>query len=174
MRPILISAVLGLALTGSAIAQDAAYTTDQIVTWGEEEISNLGKTRGICIGTAEECAPKPKREPRGLDMLVTFELNSAELTDEARENLAVFAEALNDERLATARFVVEGHTDARGSEDYNDTLSQERAASVKAYLTGLGVSDARLTAIGLGETQPRTADALDDENRRVELRLDVE
>lgn len=170
MRPNLFIAAVVATLASPVVAQDTPLKPDGVVEFMQQEIANLGKTRGICIGTAEECAPRP---PKGLDMLVTFELNSAELTPKARENLAVFAEALSDERLSNANFVVEGHTDARGSELYNDQLSQERAASVKAYLAELGVSDARLQAIGLGESKPRTADNLDPQNRRVELRVAV-
>ena len=171
MRHIAITTVVAAFCASMPVhAQDASLNPEGVVSFLQQEITELGKTRGICIGTAEECAP---REPKGLDMLVTFELDSAELTAEARENLAVFAEALNDERLATARFVVEGHTDARGSEGYNDSLSQARAASVKTFLTELGVSDERLRAIGLGETNPRVSDALAPENRRVELRVDL-
>jgi outer membrane protein OmpA-like peptidoglycan-associated protein len=171
MRPILLASMLLATVSGAALAQDSALTSEGVVEFMQQEIIDLGKTRGICVGTAEECAPRP---PKGLDMLVTFELNSADLTPDARENLSVFAEALNDDRLATARFVVEGHTDARGTDSLNDALSEARAASVKAYLTELGVSDERLTAIGLGKTQPRTADAFAPENRRVELRIDVQ
>ena len=45
---------------------------------------------------------------------------------------------------------------------------------MKSYLTELGVQEDRLTAMGLGETQPRTDDPLDPENRRVELRIDLQ
>lgn len=109
-----------------------------------------------------------------MDMLITFELDSSELTQQAKENLAIFAQALTDERLSRARFVVEGHTDGRGNEVYNLGLSKSRAASVKEYLTELGVPIERLTAIGLGENEPRTGDVLDPENRRVELRIDLQ
>lgn len=172
MRSLILSAAL-MALALPAAAQQAVFTPDGVVDFFQQDEARrakLGATRGLCVGTAEECDPKP----RGRDMLVTFELNSADLTPEARENLAIFAEALADERLADARFVVEGHTDARGSETFNADLSEARAASVKSYLAELGVSEERLRAIGLGESAPRTADGLDPENRRVELRIDIE
>lgn len=168
MTRTLISSVLALALSGPVMAQSAERLADDIVGFMLKEQS---KTRAICIGTESEC--EEKRKPTGLDMLVTFELNSADLTDEARENLAVFAEALTDERLAKINFLVEGHTDARGTDQLNAELSEERAASVKAYLSELGVPTDRLTALGLGKSQPRTDDALDPENRRVELRIDL-
>lgn len=168
MTKTLISSVLALALSGPLFAGDADRLADDIVGFMLKEQS---KTRAICIGTEAECAEK--RRPKGLDMLVTFELNSADLTAEAQESLAVFAEALKDTRLAQINFLVEGHTDARGTDTLNTSLSEARAASVKAYLTEVGVPQDRLKALGLGKNQPRTEDPLDPENRRVELRIDL-
>lgn len=168
MTRTLITSALVLAIATPLAAQDSARLADDIVGFMLVEQS---KTRAICIGTAEECAEK--RKPSGLDMLVTFELNSADLTQAAQENLAVFAEALTDARLSTISFLVEGHTDARGTDSLNDQLSEQRAAAVMAYLTELGVPEERLKALGYGKSQPRTDDALDPENRRVELRIDI-
>lgn len=135
--------------------------------------ADLGKARGICIGTAQECQ-QDQVQPRGFDMMINFELDSAELTDDALENLNVFANALQDQRLNAATFVVEGHTDASGTEAHNDDLASRRAASVKSFLLSSGVSPKRLTAIGLGESQPRTDDPFSAENRRVEMRLKLQ
>ena len=67
---------------------------------------------------------------------------------------------------------VAGHTDNRGSDEYNMILSQQRAETVRDYLIAQGVSGDRLTARGYGEEQP-IADNITDEgrlsNRRVEL-----
>lgn len=158
-----------LALGAPASAQQQ-YTTDELVDFFINSI-DMGATRGICIGTPQECAQPA--EPQGLDMRVSFELDSADLTPGARENLALFAQMMQDERLEIARFVVEGHTDARGGDGYNVDLSEARAESVRRFLTGLGVAPERLTAVGLGETRPRVDDGLDPENRRVELRIDL-
>src|SRR3546814_10773362 len=66
------------------------------------------------------------------------------------------------------------HTDSKGSDDYNQKLSESRAQSVMQYLGEHGVAADRMTAVGRGETQP-IADNDSDEgrelNRRVELRL---
>lgn len=148
----------------------SAYTPDQVVEFLIDSV-DLGAARAICIGTAQECAVEP---PRGLDMMVNFPLDSAELTDEARDSLRVFATALQDDRLRIARFIVEGHTDAIGAETYNQTLSERRAASVADYLTGLGVPAERLSALGHGQSMPRTDDPYDPTNRRVELRIDLQ
>ena len=144
---------------------------EDLVAFFEE--SMLGQTKGLCIGTEQECA-KANEKPEGRDMLVTFELGSAELTQEAKQSLTVFIQAMNDDRLSKVNFAVEGHTDGLGSEVFNDELSQARAASVKAFLVSRGVSAERLTAIGLGERQPRTANVYDPQNRRVELRVNIQ
>lgn len=173
MRNILGPALAGLVVAGGAGAQEQAppsYTVDQLVEFFVNS-ADLGATRGICIGTPQECAPP---EPEGLDMLVTFELDSAELTEEAKGYLGLFAQMMQDERLKIASFVVEGHTDARGTDAYNDELSQARAEAVRRHLIGLGVAPERLSSIGLGKMQPRKDDAFDPENRRVELRIDLE
>lgn len=169
MRTLLISSALVLA-TSVPVAAQSQYTTGQLVDFFVNSL-DMGASRGICIGTPQECAAPV--EPKGLDMLVTFELDSADLTAEAKDNLALFAQMMQDERLEIARFVVEGYTDARGGDDYNIDLSEARAASVKAFLTEQGVAPERLSAIGFGKTNPRMPDPLDPENRRVELRIDL-
>lgn len=105
---------------------------------------------------------------------VLFDFDQATLRPEADEVLAQAADALSstDEPLT-----VEGHTDAMGSDEYNDDLSLRRADAVVAALTEDGVT-AEMTAVGYGETRPiapNTTPAGDDDpagralNRRVEI-----
>ncbi|WP_052501566.1 OmpA family protein [Thiomicrospira microaerophila] len=74
----------------------------------------------------------------------------------------------------TRQLVVIGHTDNRGTADYNQGLSEKRALAVKNYMTGKGISAERITTKGKGFTQPiadnSTAQGRAD-NRRVELTL---
>ena len=73
-----------------------------------------------------------------------------------------------------SRFLIEGHTDSRGRDEYNLNLSNERAASVLNYLTGKGVSASRLESKGFGEAQPVASNdtaAGRQENRRVQLSI---
>ncbi|MEM6636295.1 MAG: OmpA family protein [Pseudomonadota bacterium] len=161
----------GAAAAQENIAQDG-YTIEELVDFYVNSVE-LGGQRGICIGTEQECAEPEESEPQGLDMLVTFELDSSDLTPDAQQNLEIFAQMMQDRRLQVANFVVEGHTDARGGENYNKRLSEARAVSVVNFLTQLGVGADRLTAVGLGTTKPRTGDGFDAENRRVEMRIDL-
>lgn len=108
--------------------------------------------------------------PSGYDLLVTFAMESAELTPQARENLDAFAGALRSPDLIGLRFSVEGYSDSSGAPAYNLRLSKARAAAVVAYLVGRGISPDRLIAHGFGETHPRLADPAAPGNRRVEAR----
>jgi outer membrane protein OmpA-like peptidoglycan-associated protein len=78
--------------------------------------------------------------------------------------------AMLSPELRSSRFVIEGHTDARGVQALNQRLSQERAEEVRLYLVALGVSPARLKAVGKGAAEPANPlDPLADENRRVRV-----
>jgi outer membrane protein OmpA-like peptidoglycan-associated protein len=105
------------------------------------------------------------------DLEVYFAYNSAEVLPEARTLLDNLGRALTDPRLADSGFVLVGHTDAKGSEGYNQSLSERRAAAVREYLMQtFNIDAARLTAYGRG----KTALKLPDEpfaamNRRVQV-----
>jgi len=103
---------------------------------------------------------------------VNFEFNKSSLTINAKTILDQVADALV--ARPDIKVEVDGHTDAKGSDSYNQQLSEKRAASVMRYLAGKGVEAARMTAVGFGETQP-VADNETDEgrelNRRVELKV---
>lgn len=132
-----------------------------------------GLTRAICAGTDSECAKAGKVEKVGsFDMLITFEIGSFELSAQAKENLREWAKALNGEKLKGAKFSIDGHTDARGSNTFNDGLSVRRADAVVRFLESLGVSRDRLIPTGYGEKNPRNKDdPFAAINRRVEATL---
>ncbi|HVL00362.1 MAG TPA: OmpA family protein, partial [Dongiaceae bacterium] len=70
------------------------------------------------------------------------------------------------------RIVITGHTDDRGSAEYNQTLSEKRVAGVQQYLKENGVDPARIQAKGRGESAPLTSNDTDigrQQNRRIEL-----
>jgi outer membrane protein OmpA-like peptidoglycan-associated protein len=135
--------------------------------------AKLGAERGLCIGTVQEC-DKNAPKPAGFDMLINFDLDSANLTEQARQNLDEFAKALHNDQLSGARFVVEGYTDARGSDAYNLGLSERRAQAVTEFLYEKGVTQDKVSAVGKGEANPRVADPLDAVNRRVEMRIELQ
>jgi peptidoglycan-associated lipoprotein len=83
---------------------------------------------------------------------VFFEYDKATLTDTARKQLSVNAEWIKSHPGSTIQ--IEGHTDERGSVEYNLSLGERRARSVKQYMASLGVENNRLTIISYGEEKP--------------------
>ncbi|RHW17096.1 OmpA family protein [Sphingomonas gilva] len=104
--------------------------------------------------------------------MLSFELNSAEMTAGAKDRAKVFAQALNTPELRNSRFLIEGHTDSVGGRAANRELSQRRAQSVADFLVAQGVDRSRLEVQGFGYDQPLPGKpASADENRRVEAAL---
>jgi outer membrane protein OmpA-like peptidoglycan-associated protein len=111
----------------------------------------LMKTRGIRLSGA--AAATAETSHPAVDLEVRFEFDSATLTPMAQAVLDNLATALTSD-LESYRFVLEGHTDAVGSDDYNLGLSQRRARAVQDSLHALyRIDPQRLTAVGRGEAQ---------------------
>jgi outer membrane protein OmpA-like peptidoglycan-associated protein len=103
---------------------------------------------------------------------VSFDVDSAAVKPAFQPTLAKVAEVLT--RYPDNRVTIVGHTDSTGSDAYNQSLSQRRAAAVLSELSQLGVPASRLQAIGHGESQPRASNdtaAGREQNRRVEILL---
>ena len=106
-----------------------------------------------------------------VDVQILFAFDSADILPEAKPALDELGKALSDEKLKGGTFLIAGHTDAKGSDEYNLALSQRRAAAVKLFLVETyRVDDSRLAVIGFGEEQLKNKDdPLADENRRVQI-----
>ena len=101
---------------------------------------------------------------------VLFATGRADLKSGGTTTLDKLVVFLNDYPNRTV--AIEGHTDDVGSLEMNQTLSQHRAAAVKTYLTQHGIQSLRLTATGMGETQPIADNSTESgrqQNRRVEI-----
>jgi outer membrane protein OmpA-like peptidoglycan-associated protein len=119
--------------------------------------------------TASTDAARPT--PSALSLPVQFGFDSADILPAARQQLDALADGIR--LLPEAKSVViEGHTDAVGSEQYNEQLSQRRAQAVKRYLVAIHrIDPARLHAVGMGEYAPLAGrDPFAPENRRVQFR----
>jgi OOP family OmpA-OmpF porin len=117
-----------------------------------------GRTRSIRLLADEPvalAAEAASAEPASaLSLPVHFEFDSAAILPAAREQLDALADGI---KLLppSRRIVIEGHTDASGSEQYNDQLSLRRAEAVKRYLVQHhGLEARRMQATGLGERHP--------------------
>ena len=130
------------------------------------------KTRQITVEERTEVVKliEDSKSPN-VDVQILFAFNSADILPEAKPSLDELGKALTDPKLTGGAFLIAGHTDAKGSDEYNLALSQRRAASVKAFLVETyKVDEGRLSVIGFGEEQLKNKeDPLADENRRVQI-----
>jgi outer membrane protein OmpA-like peptidoglycan-associated protein len=132
----------------------------------EGDIKHIGKSRSIDMSNLD-ATPKvnkkklkksintamQKANTKALSMQILFAYNSADLTQAAQDQLKPVGEALASEKLQNLSFVVEGHTDAIGGYDYNKSLSEERAASVKQFLVDMyHINPSRIQIIGKGKS----------------------
>jgi outer membrane protein OmpA-like peptidoglycan-associated protein len=103
---------------------------------------------------------------------INFERRSSKITDDSNIVVEEIAKILNDN--ATFKIEVSGHTDSRGSESLNKSISQNRASSVRDVLISLGIDKDRVNAVGYGEEFPIVKDdenGLSEINRRVEFNI---
>lgn len=103
---------------------------------------------------------------------VRFDTNKSTLTAAAKANLDKLVPVFQS--YADTDIVIYGYTDSTGSVEYNQTLSEQRAASVKAYLASKGLSVARFTIVGMGVADPIATNDTPEgrtQNRRVEFAI---
>jgi outer membrane protein OmpA-like peptidoglycan-associated protein len=140
-------------------------------------VSSANESLPILIGAIRVAKGGPDlydrldRDGRVATQGILFATNSASIRPESTPTLAEIARMLRDH--PELRLGIEGHTDTDGETAYNQTLSQQRAAAVKAYLVERHrIAEARLQAAGFGESRPAADNASPEgkqQNRRVEL-----
>ena len=99
---------------------------------------------------------------------VLFDFNKSNLTPASTRSVNELADILK--KYPDTDVLIEGHTDDKGSDDYNMTLSERRAQSVSSYLSGKNIASSRLRTVGYGEKQPVASNDTEEgrsQNRRV-------
>ena len=146
----------------------------------------VGGTVGAVIGhqmdqqakELEQNIPGAIVERVGEGIQVTFEsgllfdFDSDRVKPTAQANLKNLASSLS--KYPNSSLLIVGHTDSKGSDDYNMSLSQRRASAAAQYLVSQGVESGRLRTLGLGETEPKAANDSEANmalNRRVEVAI---
>jgi outer membrane protein OmpA-like peptidoglycan-associated protein len=121
----------------------------------------------LCPGMA---APKPAPVVEDLRVKVYFDLDKSIVKEEFHPRLnKAIAYA---KKYPKAEILLEGHTDKRAANDYNQALSDRRTKAVKAYITNGGIASSRFKTIGYGETRPNSLNDSESgmaENRRVDV-----
>ena len=127
-------------------------------------------TRSLSLGEREEVAQLAATKPK-IDLEINFDYNSAEINNASMQAVQELGKALTDPSLKGSTFVVAGHTDAIGGEEFNQGLSERRADTIKRYLTDkFGINGSELVTVGYGKTKPKDPKTpLDPTNRRVQV-----
>jgi outer membrane protein OmpA-like peptidoglycan-associated protein len=152
-------AILGAAIGGVAGSAIGAYMDKQAEEL-EEDLEGATVER---VGEGIKIT---------FDSGILFDVDKSNLTPDAQQNIRELAETLK--KYDDTNILVEGHTDATGSDSYNQSLSERRAQSVMDYATSIGVDRSRFQIKGYGESQPvasNDTEAGRRENRRVEVAI---
>jgi outer membrane protein OmpA-like peptidoglycan-associated protein len=200
LTAILSIVTVGTALSfgvGKALAGDNTITEDQIV----KALTPVKKplTRGLSIAPVEDAAKIAKetsfvRSIRGrttrslsnsereeiattiedkpnIDLEINFDYNSADISTKSLPAVQALGRALTNPDLKGSTFIVAGHTDAAGSESYNQELSERRADSIKHYLMdNYHIVSTDLVTVGYGKTKLKDpSQPLAEVNRRVQV-----
>jgi outer membrane protein OmpA-like peptidoglycan-associated protein len=152
--------LIGLVAAETVLAQEPS--TEDVVK-ALVPTKKLRGPRGLSV-EGEDKAPS-------IDLYIPFEFDSDKLKTEALLTLKRLGAALKDTRLKGYRFRIAGHTDAKGSAEYNQKLSERRAAAVRNYIVfQYDIEQARIETVGFGKTQlldPSNPE--DGVNRRVQI-----
>jgi outer membrane protein OmpA-like peptidoglycan-associated protein len=132
-----------------------------------------GPTRGLRVAPGATGPVQPLAPPPTISLSVQFATGSADLTSQAVRVLDSLGKALSDQSLAAYRFRIEGHTDTVGTHEYNQELSDRRAATVLDFLAAnFHVDRSRVQAVGMGEDHlliPTPDQTPEPRNRRVQV-----
>lgn len=140
---------------------------------GAGGIAATGKSLGL-EGALKELQAEVTAQEIKIDLSadVLFDFDKADLKPTAEGKLDHLLTVVDSK--PNSRIAIEGHTDLRGSDAYNQTLSQRRAESVRSWLVAHGIAAGRTSATGAGKSRPvrtGTTEADHQANRRVEIRI---
>lgn len=127
-------------------------------------------TRSLSSAEREEIATIVQDKPK-IDLEINFDYNSADISAKSLPSVQALGRALTNQDLKGSTFVVAGHTDAAGGEDYNQGLSERRADAIKRYLVDkYGINGADLVTVGYGKSKLKDpSHPMADVNRRVQV-----
>jgi outer membrane protein OmpA-like peptidoglycan-associated protein len=162
----------GKTTTGAVIGAAAGAGIGAVV--GHRRDKMAAEMREIENVEVQPSATDPEQLNLIVNDRVLFDTDSASLHPASLGTLRDIAEVLG--RYPDATLITVGYTDSTGSEMHNQELSERRAQAVRNHLISSGVVDSRVTAVGLGESDPIASNLSEDgrqQNRRVEFRVHV-
>jgi outer membrane protein OmpA-like peptidoglycan-associated protein len=127
-------------------------------------------TRSLSNSEREEIAAAAKDKPN-IDLTITFDYNSADISAKSLPEVQKLGRALTNDDLKGSTFLLAGHTDAAGGDNYNQDLSERRADSIKRYLMdNFHIAATDLVTVGYGKSKLKDpGQPLAEVNRRVQV-----
>ena len=162
------------ALKPAPNSKTRGLTTEQSRQSAEEQrfINTIRsiKTRQLTLDERQKVSDIAKSKP-SIDLEVYFAYNSSAISPRAKPDLMALGRALTSPDLKGGVFLVGGHTDSRGSDQFNQKLSELRAAAVKRFLKEqFDIPDDTLVTAGYGKRQLKSSSGpFSPENRRVQI-----
>jgi outer membrane protein OmpA-like peptidoglycan-associated protein len=128
------------------------------------------QTRSLTTNERDKITTIAKSKP-SIDLEINFDYNSAKISSSAVSQVTALGQALSSADLKGSTFVVAGHTDGKGNDTYNQSLSERRADAVKHYLMEkYKIDSGSLVTVGYGKTQLKEPDnPYAADNRRVQI-----
>ncbi|MGX5913443.1 peptidoglycan-associated lipoprotein Pal [Aliidiomarina sp. Khilg15.8] len=146
-----------LALAACSSTQDTESTRDAERRAAEQQAQEEEARRGVETGAADRAlTPEEERRERSAELrqqhTINFEFDDSNIASEYEEVLEAHADYLV--RNPSVNVVIEGHTDERGTPEYNIALGERRAKAVGEYLQNLGVLSSQVSTVSYGEEKP--------------------
>ena len=154
MKVQLIAAVLALAVAACETKDEAASSGSSETTPPQTVRSDPPRQVAVTSTTSQQTyAPGSQDELNAtIGDRVFFGFDRYDLSSEARASVASWAQWMNTHQ--NVELVIEGHTDERGTREYNLALGARRANAVKDYMVALGVAASRVKTISFGKERP--------------------
>ena len=135
-----------------------------------EKVGNAESSAASSAAASAEVRPAETSTAPSISLAIQFDFDSRRLRPQGEAALERLSAALKAPELASSRFLVEGHTDAKGAPAYNLRLSQARADEVRRYLLAQGVTPERIETAGRGSQEPSDPEnPYAPQNRRVRI-----
>lgn len=168
--PVLLMILCTLMLAGcpkkpTTVPESSGSTTGESATGSGQGEGQVGSGSDISGGSASATGG-----PAGVANIIYFDFDRSDIRPEYASLINSHAKHLA--AAAGAKIRVEGHTDERGSREYNIALAERRGQAVRRALMLQGAGDAQLTTVSYGEERPAVAgsdESAYEKNRRVEL-----
>jgi len=165
----IIQALTPKPLTRSLTAASSEQAQDAPESQFIDSLRNR-PSRSITLNEREKIATLDQ-DKKGYDNDISFDYNSAKIASGAMDNAKALGVALSSAVLKGSTFIIEGYTDAKGSDMSNQKLSERRADAIKSFLVSrYKIPAADLVTVGYGKTRLKNPDdPLSPENRRVRV-----